>query len=268
MIRRPVAVPVIGSLIVVAARLLGTGCAPRAAVDPTVFEATVEAPASERLDSLATWLATGTIEADLAGKRGLGRLRILRLAPHRVRADIASSGAFGLFGTRNVLWIDEETIFWQEAGGPIVTLASDDFFSPALGRAAEVRDLEILLLGLAVLRDGWESSPVIERAGDRYTVSARLTGGVTEEAEIAGEPPALARLTRRGPDGRIVMVARFDRIREAGGLRVATRIEVRAPGSGDQLRIDWSRIEPNPDLRPADLAWPVVPGGTVREAPP
>jgi hypothetical protein len=104
---------------------------------------------------------------------------------------------------------------------------------------------------------------VIERAGDRYTLAATLTDGVAEEAVIAAGEPALVRLTRRGSDGRVLMVARFDRIREAGGLRVATRIEVRSPESGDRLRIDWAELEPNPDLRPADIAWPPTSGSAA-----
>jgi hypothetical protein len=256
------------ALVLAVTQVLGLtlGCAPPTPVDPAAFAEVAVAPAGRRLDALAGWLAAGRVEAELDGRRGMGRLRMLRLGPRRVRADLELSGAFGLLGSRSILWADGARILWQEGAEPPVRVDADELFSPVLGGPAGGSDLELLLFGLPVLWGRWPTGVTVERKGESHTLRATLAGGATEEAVVAGDPLVLRRLERRDGTGRVVMVARFDRHRTVGGLEAATRIEVRSPSSGNRLRIDWSRVEADPELRPSDSAWPALPaaGGDPR----
>lgn len=237
------------------------GCAPRVSVpvDPGAFATAAVAPAAARAESLGSWVATGKIEAQLDGRRGRGRLRVVFLAPHRLRADFEFSGVFGLFGARSVLWAGDEGLWWQEGARPPAPVDADALFAPVLGYPAGVRELEFLLFGLPALWKRWPELPQIREEDDGYALTARLADGSIELAQVAGHPPVLRRLERRDPEGRVTMVARFDRHRVVAGLPVALRIEVRAPRGGNRLRIDWRDFEPEWAGAAAALAWPSLP---------
>jgi hypothetical protein len=240
---------------------LGAACGPPPPVEPDAFVSTALAPAAARADSLESFLASGRVEAEVGGRRGRGRLRVVAVAPHRLRVDLELSGAFGLFGARAVLWAGPEGMVWQEGNEPPRPVEADALFAPVLGRGVGVRDLELILFGLAALRDRWPGAPAVRRDGRVYALEAGLPGGETERAAVGGDPPVLRRLTRRSADGKVVMAARFDRHRGVGGLPVAARIEVRAPVEGNWLRIDWRRLERDWPGAAEALAWPVVAGG-------
>jgi hypothetical protein len=237
------------------------GCAPRVSVpvDPAAFADLAVAPASARGDSVRSLLATGKIEAELDGRRGNGRLRVIYLAPHRLRADIELSGVFGLFGARSVLWAGDEGLWWQEGAEPPHPEEADALFSPVLGYPAGVRDLEALIFGLPALWRRWPDEPEVREEDGGYALTARLADGSVETARVEGDPPVLRRLERRDPDGRVRMEARFDRHQMVAGMQVAGRIELKAPRDGNRLRIEWKSLEPGWAGAAAALAWPDLP---------
>ncbi len=244
---------------VLALVIVAGGCAPRlrVPVDPAAFAGEVVAPDSAQIHSLRSWMASGRLHCRLEGREGRGRIRVILAAPHQLRADMEFSGVFGLFGARSVLWASEEGLVWQEGAELPSPVDADEFFSPVLGRAAGVRDLEGLLFGLPVLWGRWTPDVAIERRDGDYVLTARLADG-SEEARLAGHPPVLRRLVRRDANGKVIMDARFDRHQMIGGLAIARRLDVRSPVEGNRLRIDWKRIEPDwPGAREA-LAWPEV----------
>ncbi len=239
--------------------LLLAGCAPPQPVDPAAFFAAAVAPGEARLDSLAAWRASGRIEAQVDRRRGAGRMRIIHLSPHRLRADIDLGGAFGLLGSRAVLWVDETGLIWQEGSAPPAAVDADAVFAPVLGGAAGVADLEVLLFGLPRLRARWPDETTVEvrASGGNDVVTAVFPDGASEEATVGGSPRALRRLERRDASGRTVLLARFERLTVVGGVATPRHLEIRAPVAGNWIRIDWSRLEANPELPPEGLAWPV-----------
>ena len=238
--------------------LLAARCAAPPPVDPAAFLSATAAPGEARVDSLRTWLASGRMDADIDGRRGLGRMRLLYSRPERVRADIELGGAFGLLGSRAVLWVDEEAAFWQEGAGEPVRVAADEVLAPVLGGEVGVRDLEVLLFGLARLRARWPAGTEVEVRGDGNdgVVIAFLPGGQIEEAIVSGDPPALRRLERRDAGGRTILVARFDRLHEVEGVLVPARVELKAPAAGNRLLLEWSFQKADQDLPEDARDWP------------
>ena len=243
----------------VAAILATARCAPAPPVDPSAFFSAAAEPGEARIDSLRTWMASGRMDADIDGRRGLGRMRVLYARPERVRADIELGGAFGLLGSRAILWVDAEAAYWQEGANEPVRVAADEILAPVLGGAVGVRDLELLLFGLARLRARWPAGTRIEVRADGGDVMVRalLPGGMIEEATVSGRPPALRRLERRDAGGRTVLVARFDRMREIGGVLAPARVELKAPVAGNRLLLEWSIQKADQDLPEDARDWPL-----------
>jgi len=121
-----------------------------------------------------------------------------------------------------------------------------------------VRDLEVLLFGLARLRARWPEGSVIavRTEGGDAVVTALLPGGMREEAAVSGRPPALRRLERRDAGGRTVLVARFDRLRDVDGVLSPTRVELKAPVAGNRLLLEWTIQMADQDLPEDALDWP------------
>lgn len=234
-------------------------CAPRTSVpvDPAAFFGTAVDPWTAQVHSLRSWLASGRLQCRLEGREGRGRLRVIHVAPHRLRADIEISGFFGLFGARSVLWAGEEGLVWQEGSGRPQRVDADSLFAPVLGPGAGVPELELLLFGLPVLWERWpEGGAAIRREGKDYILTALLPDGSREWAWVGGSPLVLRRLERRDSRGEVKMAARFDRHRLVGGLLVAGRLEIRAPDRGNRLKIDWGRLEPDWPQATEALGWP------------
>lgn len=242
--------------------MLAARCAPPPPVDPSAFFSVVGAPGEARVDSLRTWLASGRLDADIDGRRGLGRMRLLYARPERVRADIELGGAFGLLGSRAILWVDEESAFWQEGASDPVRVTADEILAPVLGGAVGVRDLEVLLFGLARLRTRWPAGTEIgvRADGSDAVVSALLPGGTSEEATVSGRPPALRRLERRDAAGRTVLVARFDRMKDVNGVIAPARVELKAPVAGNRVLLEWTILAADRDLPEDARDWPGVRG--------
>jgi hypothetical protein len=177
-------------------------------------------------------------------------------------------GAFGLLGSRAILWVDAEAAYWQEGVGEPTRVKADAILAPVLGGAVGVPDLELLLFGLARLRSRWPAGTAVEvrgGGGDRALV-AHLPDGAREEATVGDDPPVLKKLERRDAAGRTLLVARFDRIREVDGIPVPGRVELKAPPLGNRVLLEWT-TQAADRVWPAEaLAWPGDPG-TMGERP-